>query len=77
MDINDKTDPAPVADVIPTACSQCGKDAANCMVVLLDGQFYRVHPGLCTAQFYLAHPTLMERNGLTPEYLEEYVARQQ
>jgi len=62
---------------VPTVCSQCGKDAANGMVVLLDGKFYRVHLGLCNAQFYLAHPALMERNHMTREYLEDYIARQQ
>jgi hypothetical protein len=72
----DRTNTIP-SEGVPSTCSQCGKDVTNGLVILLDNQFYQVHTGLCMAQFYLAHPALMERNHMTTEFLEEYIARQQ
>jgi hypothetical protein len=70
-------DPANGPPQIPSKCVTCDIDAPNGEVVLLDDIFYRVHPGVCLAKFYLTKPELMKRNDLTVEFLEELIARQQ
>jgi len=59
---------------LPPLCAVCEKElTADSMTIWLNGAFYRVHTGVCMAQFYLDNPELMERNMMNADTLKEYI----
>ena len=57
-------------------CIQCGTDATGCpLTIFFDGKLHRIHLGLCKAKFYLSNSDRAEYEGLTKEFLEDYVKK--